>query len=129
VDFDLTFTLTSSSITVDYQLTHDEGSITLSGTQTETSIDVTLALNDGDNEIVLDVTITPSTVTGTITYNGDVAVEISGSPEQPTFARPDGTPLTQAEIHSLEQLGNLVDVIFEHFDNLLAPALVAFALG
>jgi hypothetical protein len=133
VDFDLSLTLTSSAITVDYALSHDQGTIRLTGSLSEgegdLTADVTLTINDGDNEIVFDITITPSTVTGSITYNGDVAVEIGGTPEEPTFTRPDGTPLTDAEIESLRHLGDLIDVIFNHFDDLLAPALVAFALG
>jgi hypothetical protein len=90
---------------------------------------VTLTVEADDDTIVLTVTVTPSTLSGQITYNGDVAVTISGTPNSPTFERPDGTPLTQQELDALEALGNLTGEIFDAFDNLLAPALVVFAFG
>jgi hypothetical protein len=129
VDFDLSLTLSATGITANYLITHDEGSIRLAGTLTDESADVTLTVSDGDNAIALDVAFTPSTVSGTIMYNDVVVVEIGGTPEAPTFTRPDGTPLTAEEIAALRHLGDLIDVIFEHFDNLLGPALVAFLLG
>jgi hypothetical protein len=129
VDFDLTFTVTSTSVSVDYLLTHDQGAVQLTGSITADTIDVVLTVDDGDNQVALDVTITESTVVGTIEYNGDVAVEIGGTPEEPTWTRPDGTPLTQAELAALVAFGELIDEIIGHFDDLLGPALVAFLLG
>jgi hypothetical protein len=129
VDFDLTFTLTETSVSVDYLLTHDTGSVQLTGSITATAIDVVLTVDDGDNTVALDVTITESTVTGTIEYNGDVAVEIGGTPEVPTWTRPDGTPLTEQELAALVAFGELIDDVIGHFDDLLGPALVAFLLG
>lgn len=129
VDFALSFTGTESSATVDYQITHDEATISLTGSISAAGGDVTLSVSDGENTVALDVSVTLSTVSGTIEYNGDVAVEIGGTPDAPTFTRPDGTPLTENEIAALQALGDLIDVIFTHFDDLLAPALLAFLLG
>jgi hypothetical protein len=130
VDFDLSLSGNESSFTLDYLLTHEDGSIRLAGTSNgEDDADLTLTISDGDNTIALEIHFTPSTVSGTIEYNGQVAVEISGTPEEPVFTRADGTPLTEQEIAALRHLGFLVEVIFDHFDNLLGPAIVAVLLG
>ena len=129
VDFDLTFSLSQSAVSVDYQLTHGDDTLRLEGTLSESSFTVTLTLSDGDNTITFQVTVTPSTVEGSIEYNGEVAVEIGGTPEDPTWTRADGTALTAQQIAALEHLGESIDVITGHFDDLLGPAIVAFLLG
>jgi hypothetical protein len=129
VDFVLTFSLTQTDVSVNYQLTHGDDTLGLTGTLNETSFTVTLTLSDGDNTITFQITVTPSTVEGSIEYNGEVAVEIGGTPEAPTFTRADGTPLTAEELAALQHLGDLINVITDHFDDLLGPAIVAFLLG
>jgi hypothetical protein len=130
VDFDLSLTAATSGVSVDYLLSAGGNSVQLEASiGGEDDIEVTLTVEADDDTIVLTVTVTPSTLSGQITYNGDVAVTISGTPNSPTFERPDGTPLTQQELDALEALGNLTGEIFDAFDNLLAPALVVFAFG
>jgi hypothetical protein len=130
VDFALSLTASASGIAINYQLTHDDGSIRLTGNLSNDDesdlpfTDVTLTVSDGDNEVVLTLTVGPSTFSGTIEYNGDVAVEIGGTVDAPTFTRPDGTPLTEAEIAALEAFGDLINAIVSHFDDLLGPALL-----
>lgn len=131
VDFDLSLTATAGSVSSDYLLSADGNSVRLEAGFSgdgEDAFEATLTI-DGDDTVVLDVTVTPSTVSGEITYNGDVAVTISGTPEQVTFERPDGTPLTEQEINALEALGAIIGELFDAFDNLLAPALVVLAIG
>lgn len=131
VDFDLSLTGTANSLSLDYLLSANGNSVRLEASFSgdgEDAFEATLTI-DGDDTIVLSITVTPSTVSGEITYNGDVAVTISGTPEEVTFERPDGTPLTEQEINALEALGNIIEELFDAFDNLLAPALVVFALG
>jgi hypothetical protein len=130
VDFDLSLTATLSQVSLDYQLSTDEGSVRLEALMgSDDSIGATLTLEGDGDTIILDITITPSTVSGEITYNGDVVVTVAGTPESPTFTKPDGTPLTQAEINALEGFGEIVGNLFDAFDNLLWPALLVFALG
>jgi hypothetical protein len=131
VDFDLSLTGTANAVSLDYLITHTGNSVrlqaTLSGSDDDIQATLTI-LGDGDT-VVMTVTTTPSTVSGQITYNGDVAITISGTPNAPTFARPDGTPLTEAEIDALMTLGEIVGELFDAFDNLLLPALLVFALA
>lgn len=129
VDFDLSLTGTFNTLDLDYLLSADGNSVHLEATfggEGEDGFEATLTI-DADDTIVLSLAVTPSTVSGEITYNGDVAVTISGTPEEITFERPDGTPLTAQEINALQALGNIIEELFDAFDNLLAPALVVFA--
>jgi hypothetical protein len=130
VDFDLSLTGTANSVSLNYLLSADGNSVRLEASvngEGDDAFEATLTI-DGDDTVVLDITVTPSTVSGEITYNGDVAVTISGTPEEVTFERPDGTALTAQEINALEALGAIIEELFDAFDNLLAPALVVFAL-
>jgi len=132
VDFDLSLTGSLTQVSLDYQLSTDEGSVRLEALMTgqnEESISATLTLEGDGDTIILDITITPSTVEGEITYNGDVVVTVSGDPETPEFTKPDGTALTQAEINALEAFGSIIGDLFDAFDDLLWPALVVFTLG
>jgi hypothetical protein len=132
VDFDLSATISAGNLAIDYLLSADGNSIQLEAEFAEGNDDnvhATLTVEGDGDTVVLDVTFTPSTVEGEITYNGDVAIEISGTPEDPVFARPDGTPLTQQEINALHALGAIIEVVFDAFDNLLAPALVVLVFG
>jgi hypothetical protein len=130
VDFDLSVGATATRATLDYLLSTDDGSIRLEAAlDLDDTMTATLTLEGDGDTIILDVTITPSTVSGEITYNGDVVVTVAGTPEVPTFTRPDGTPLTEDEIDALEAFGSIVANLFDAFDNLLWPALLVFALG
>jgi predicted small lipoprotein YifL len=130
VDFDLSLAWTLGTSSLDYLLSTGGTLLGLEATLTDgdDNIDATLTIQGGGDSVLLALTITPSTVSGEIRYNGDVAVEISGTPESPVFARPDGTELTQQEINALRALGSLIEEIFDAFDNLLAPAFVVFVL-
>ncbi len=41
---------------------------------------------------------------GTLSYNGDVVMLISGDPIQPTFTRPDGTVPSEGEYGALDRI-------------------------
>jgi len=130
VDFDLTLTGTLSQAGLDYQVTGTDGTVHLVATLgSNNTVNATLTLQGSGETIALTLAIGPSTISGQITYNGDVVVTVAGTPDSPTFTRPDGTALTQAEINALLAFGNIIETLFDAFDNLLAPALVVFAIG
>jgi hypothetical protein len=131
VDFDLSVTVALNSISIDYQLSSGSNAVGLVAQlgPTDNDLDATVTIEGGGDTVILEVTTDASTLSGQITYNGDQAVVIGGTPDNPTFTRPDGTPLTQAEITSLNAIGNIIEVLFDAFDNLLGPALVVFAFG
>jgi predicted small lipoprotein YifL len=132
VDFDLSLSASISAVSLDYLLSAGGNSVRLEGTLTgggDDNVDVRLTVQGDGDTVVLTYTVTPSTLSGEITYNGDVAIDISGTPDSPVFARPDGTPLTQQELNALQALGDIVEEIFDAFDNLLGPALLVFVFG
>jgi len=130
VDFDLSLTATLSQASLDYQLTSADGTVRLVATLgSNNNVNATLTLQGDGETIALTLTFGPSTISGAITYNGDVVVNVAGTPDSPTFTRPDGTALTQAEINALLAFGDIIETLFDAFDNLLAPALVVFAIG
>jgi hypothetical protein len=131
VDFDMSITLTTSQFSVDYLLSTDDGSIRLQAalSSEDESMTAELTLEGDGDTIVLEFTVGTSTVSGEIRYNGDVVVTVAGTPEAPTFTKPDGTALTQDEIDALEAFGEIVDYLFDAFDNLLWPAILVFAIG
>ena len=131
VDFGLTATVTSSSYDIDYQLSSGDNSVRLLATlgPTENDLTATLTIQGGGDTLLLVFTATSSTLSGQITYNDVEVVVVSGTLASPAFTRPDGTALTQNEIASLKAIGDIVGVVFDAFDNLLAPALLVFAIG
>lgn len=129
VDFDLSLSATQTNIGLDYLLSSGANSVQLVATLGgEDDLNATLTVRGGGDTVVMAVTVTPSTLSGQITYNGGVAITISGTPDSPMFARPDGTPLTEAEIGALVALAEIIEELFDAFDNLLAPAFVVFAI-
>jgi hypothetical protein len=130
VDVDMSVAVTLSQASLDYQLSSGGNSVRLQATlDDEESVDATLTVQGDGDTIVLDIVIGPSTIAGEITYNGDVVVTVAGTPEEPTFTKPDGTALTQGEIDALMAFGAIIDSLFETFDGLLWPAVLVFAIG
>jgi hypothetical protein len=137
VNFNLSWTFTSTSITVDYLLEAGNNSIrlldVLTGSGTTSVENVTVTIKDATNTVVLHVTVTSTTTsqswTGDIRYNGAVAVTIGGTPNAPTFTRWDGTALTAAEIQALGSVVDSISTVFTEMSVLLGPALMVLALG
>ena len=69
------------------------------------------------------------TIEGSISFNGETVVSISGDEEHPTFTSADGSPLTNAELTALANLGDIIGDLFDTFDDLLAPAFFVFGFG
>jgi hypothetical protein len=130
VDFDLTFAASASGIAADYLLSANDNSIHLVASLAAAgSVTATVTISDGTNAVALAFTAAGTTLDGTVKYNNSTVVLISGTPDNPVFTRADGTALTQSEIAALQYLGAIFEEIFDHFDDLLGPALLVFAFG
>ncbi len=129
IDFNLTLTVSQTAITADYTLSSGAASVRLQVNLTQAGLTFVLTVTDGNETVAMTVNLDETTVDGSIRYNGDVVVVITGDPDNPQFTRPDGTPLTQEEALALRALGDFFDEIFDAFDNLLIPAFVVFAIG
>lgn len=137
LDFDLNQSVSGSetsglSLSMDHTLSlpSQELSVnfTASGTvdpQTEEmgALDVTFTIESGADTMVLEATVTATndseTIEGTISYNGEVVANISGSPENPTFTKPDGTELTQQEVAALQRIFDGIGELFEFVENIV----------
>jgi len=136
LDFDLNQSVSGSetsglSLTMDHTLSLPGQDVsvnfTASGTfdlQTEEmgDLDVTFTIQNGADTMVLEATVSTAngseTIEGTIKYNGEVVANISGSPENPTFTKPDGTELTQQEVAALERIFEGISNVFEFVENI-----------
>lgn len=101
VNFNLASTVTSSSVSINYQVTGNNGvTVRLTGTLTESSAQVTFTISRGGASIELAVNV-GTTITGTVKFNGVTAATISGDPENPTFTGAGGRALSQGEVQAL----------------------------
>lgn len=126
VEFSLSQTFsTTSGIDVDYTLAVPEKDVevTFSATFTLTQqATVTLTVKNGGNTTVVAASGTIASITGTIKHNGDLVVNITGSPENPTFTRASGEQLTAEQTAALKKLFDFTDKLLDHVDEMLAPA-------
>lgn len=137
LDFDLSETLTLSSVsgiqlTMDYQASlADKGiSVRFQGTgtldpQTEepASMNATFTLQNGADEVVLDITFSAdNALDGTLSFNGNTVVSISGTSDNPSFTKADGSALTQGDLTALQNVWNGVGELFNFVGDLFGPA-------
>lgn len=133
LDFELTQTFSSSTgLSVDYSLslpTADvsvqfQASYTLAG-----QASVTLTVKNAGNTTVANASGTQVAITGTIKHNGELVVNITGSPSAPTFTSATGDALTDAQVTALRNLFNFTDALLNHVDEMLAPAHALLGLS
>jgi hypothetical protein len=89
-------------------------------------IQVTLNVSDGAATAVMDVLDDGFTVDGTLSYNGQTVVLISGDSFDPTFSNPDGTLLSEAEHQAVWEIFTGVDLLLLFGDEMLAPLSTLF---
>jgi hypothetical protein len=83
--------------------------------------DIDVSVAHGGESFRVDLTGTPTSIGGTVYLNGNPFVEVSGHPDAPVFARPGGGALTQLERLVLYRVVDIVEDVFDLFDNLLDP--------
>ncbi|MGD8727711.1 MAG: hypothetical protein PVH40_08705 [Gemmatimonadales bacterium] len=92
---------------------------------------VTLELSvthDGET-VSMEVIGSDTSISGTVSYNGDVVVTISGTPAQPVFTDSAGNALTNQDLQALAALFGSIGIILDAFDNLLVPAYLVFSVS
>ncbi len=97
--------------------------------QENTSATVDMSVQHGTDVIRLVAAGNDTAVTGTFSIGGTPFALISGSPEDPTITKADGTELTASEINALSGMFDLVGELFDFFDELLTPVNVIVYLG
>ena len=59
---------------------------------------------------------------GTVTFDGKLMVNISGSGDVPVFTGADGKPVAADQLDGLKEMITFAVKLFEHFGRLLKPA-------
>ena len=83
------------------------------------AVDVTV--RHGSDSLRLDASVTATAIVGAASINGQPFVEISGAAAAPTFTRPGGGALSQAEMLVLYRVVDVVEDVFDLFEDLLDP--------
>jgi len=118
VDYDLSVPSTNSALGLYLAVNGQSGMITL-----ELSV-----MHDGESAMFA-ATLTETSISGSVTYQGEVVVEISGTPSEPVFVDAAGNPLTQEQLSALGQLLDGVGHIIDEFDDLLIPAYLVLQVS
>jgi hypothetical protein len=118
VDYDLNVPSTDSSVGLYLAIDGQSQMITL-------ELSVT---HDGES-VMFAATLTETSISGSVTYQGDVVVEISGTPSEPIFVDAAGNPLTEQQLRALAELFASVGSIIDEFDDLLIPAYLVLQVS
>jgi hypothetical protein len=82
---------------------------------------IVTTIESGGHTVTLDILDDGFDVSGTVTYDGQLAVTISGNAIDPTFSRPDSTPLDGGALDDMWHLWVTVDLALYFGDELLLP--------
>lgn len=93
------------------------------------NVTVGMTVQHGNRVLSIQATGDDTSISGTISINGEVFVTMSGSSDNPTFEKPDGTSLTARDIEALTRIVHFVDDAFEFFGGLMEPIGAIVFLG
>ncbi len=117
----------TSGVSIDYFIeVPEEASIhlQLDVTQGPETASMRLEITHGPNTAVMELDVSDTVFEGGITHNGDLVIEISGTPEEPVFTNvATGEPLTEAQLFALAHILEAAGEVLETFDDLLGPAV------
>ncbi len=82
---------------------------------------ITLTVSSGGHSAVLTLTDDGTTVTGDVTYDGQVAMLVSGDNFDPIFSTPDGTAVQGRELDRMWDIWFEIDDLLAYGDTMLAP--------
>jgi len=108
-----------------------EIALALEGVNDETgeTAALTLSVTHGAHSIAVDGTVVEEVLDATIALDGEDWVTMTGDPDNPTFAKVDGTDFTAEELALLGEIGDVAENVFEFFGELMEPAMHIVLLG
>ncbi|MEN8145610.1 MAG: hypothetical protein ABFS14_11735 [Gemmatimonadota bacterium] len=119
VDLDLLYSVAVPAEDVSVAL---DMNIAVTGPEQLETATVVLSVSDGGDDVVLNATSgLDDSLNGTISYNGTVVVNVSGTGENPVFVMADGSELTGADIEALQDLVGLFDDLFDFAEAIFDP--------
>jgi hypothetical protein len=129
VDLDLSESFAAATgLSVDYKLTVPEtgvnvdfqASISLAGIA-----QVTILVRHGDsNDVIAASGTVGGSITGNITHNGTLVINVAGTTDSPTFTDASGNSVTAAEAVALTRVALFITKVLVHVSGLMAPAHV-----
>lgn len=130
LDFDLSMTLSASTLGVNYTLSGSNGfAATLQvtvGLQTNGGTVLWRVTNAG-NTVEVNLTGTGSTVTGQILFNGGVVATVTGNGDNPTITGSGGLPLTAQDLQALQRIFQGFAELMDQIDGVFGPAHLVFS--
>jgi hypothetical protein len=134
VDFVLSHVWSSTEgLTVDYSLDARNSDallrLILNVDPQDAVLAITFTIQHDGNTVELDVTATETALSGTITHNSNLVVQISGTPAAPVFTDADNNPLTAEQLEALREIFEAVGAFLDSFDDLLAPAYLVLQVS
>jgi len=132
-NFELSATFSETEgVSIDYFIeVPEEASIhlQLDVTQAPETASLRLEITHGPNVAVMELEVTANTFTGGITHNGDLVIDISGTPEEPVFTNvATGEPLTDQQLLALAHILEAAGEVLDTFDDLLGPAVAVLQI-
>ncbi len=125
LDFDLREELSEASgVELDYLIGRTGGAnvrLQVSAASAE-SVSLSLTIEDAPGRVILAVTGSDDALEGTVRFNGEVVVQITGTPDEPVFTDPAGNPLGEQERRALRELFRFAEALARLIDHLLRPA-------
>lgn len=131
LDFDIDVTgsdqPTSKKLDVTFEMRVDNRSFSINGSVSGIDEgasdmgDVDISVKHGAESLRVDVQGTETSIDGTFYLNGDVFATVSGNPDNPTFLGAGGGDLTQAEVLVLHRIVDVVEDVFDFFEDLMDP--------
>jgi len=98
-----------------------DGYLTYVGEGTDGVVNLLMVIEADGHSVVVDVVDDGTFVTGSVTYDGEAMVQISGDSVDPSFTHPDGTLLDGAALDDMWELWYAYDLMLFFGDELLMP--------
>ena len=105
----------------DIHVTYETDGYITSNESDPGQVHLVMTVRGGGHHVVLDAVDTGVAVAGSVSYDGQPVVLISGDPFEPTFTNPDGSFLAEAELNKMWELWYSFDLMLYFGDALLIP--------
>ena len=130
LDFDLSMTVTASTLTVNYTLSGSNGfAATLqvaSSLAANSAGTVLWRVTNAGNTVEVDLAGAGNAVTGQVLFNGGVVATVTGSGDTPTITGSGGRTLTAQDLQALQQIFRGFGELMDQIDGVFGPAHLVF---
>ena len=130
LDFDLSMTVTASTLTVNYTLSGSNGfaaTLQVASSLVANSAGTVLwRVTNAGNTVEVDLAGAGNAVTGQVLFNGGVVATVTGSGDTPTITGSGGRTLTAQDLQALQQIFRGFGELMDQIDGVFGPAHLVF---